>query len=99
MAALNAEIPDELKRALDVACAERRLPLRSATEAAIKKWLGLGDDQDDGPDDPLIDKLRDILRGEDTSAKDLITQTIVFFHERRIRTRRGAPKQRALACG
>ena len=97
MAALNAEIPDELKRALDVACAERRLPLRSATEAAIRGWLGL-DDQDKGPDDPLVGKLKEILRGDDLNAKDLITRTIVFFHERRMQKRR-APKQRALACG
>lgn len=100
MAALNAEIPDDLKKALDVACAERRLPLRSATEMALKDWLGLGDDQDDGPEDPLVGKLKDILGGDDATAKDLITRTIVFFHERRVRTRRGAPKQRALAsCG
>jgi hypothetical protein len=39
MAALNAEIPSELKKALDHACLDRDMTLKAAVAEALRNWV------------------------------------------------------------
>ncbi len=94
MAALNVEIPADLKKALDHACVDRDVKLKDAIPAAIEFWLAgeTGDVQPKGEAGepsgvprryrPYLDKLARILASGDGPAIEAATSNIDLFVDR-----------------
>lgn len=81
MAALNAEIPDDLKRKLDLAVAHRDVTLKSAITEAITQWLG-GNEKAERESDPDVEKLLEFKRiGEKHRVSALLENISVFLEQ------------------
>ena len=94
MAAINAEIPDDLKKQLDRACVERDITIKVALAESIRKWLGLDDEP--SADDPIVDSLREFLTiAEPGEAKALKVNIEVFLGHARRRPRPPAKRKSA----
>jgi hypothetical protein len=75
MAALNAEIQDDLKREIDVVCAQRGLKLKEVVAEALEMWLHPPLSQGD----PRMEKLHAILLSGHEKAISAVTQNIELF--------------------